>query len=80
LWWSLAHGKGRQILSLLAHGLTLAESAGATVFLHMFGKFVSKKDGGSSAFSKSKTMREQREYLPAFAVREDLMRGVAILV
>lgn len=35
-----------------------------------------KKDGGSSAFSKSKTMREQREYLPAFAVREDLMRVI----
>ena len=35
-----------------------------------------KKDGGASAFSSSKTMREQREYLPAFAVREDLLRVI----
>ncbi|OQE38931.1 hypothetical protein PENCOP_c007G05093 [Penicillium coprophilum] len=35
-----------------------------------------KKSGGGSAFSSSKTMREQREYLPAFAVREDLMRVI----
>lgn len=37
----------------------------------------SKKDeGGASAFSKSKTLREQREYLPAFAVREELLRVI----
>jgi pre-mRNA-splicing factor ATP-dependent RNA helicase DHX38/PRP16 len=35
-----------------------------------------KKDKGSSAFSKSKTLKEQREYLPAFAVREELMRVI----
>ena len=35
-----------------------------------------KKNTGSSAFSKSKTLKEQREYLPAFAVREELMRVV----
>ncbi|KAF6839909.1 pre-mRNA splicing factor ATP-dependent RNA helicase prp16 [Colletotrichum plurivorum] len=37
-----------------------------------------KKDegGGSSDFSRSKTLREQRQYLPAFAVREDLMRVI----
>ncbi|KAF9399785.1 DEAH-box RNA helicase prp16 [Mortierella sp. AD011] len=29
-----------------------------------------------SAFSKSKSIREQREYLPAFAVREELMRVI----
>lgn len=28
----------------------------------------------SSAFSRSRTLKEQREYLPAFACREDLMR------
>ena len=33
-----------------------------------------KKDEGQSDFSKSKTLQEQREYLPAFAVREDLLR------
>ncbi|KIY03601.1 uncharacterized protein Z520_00292 [Fonsecaea multimorphosa CBS 102226] len=35
-----------------------------------------KKSTGSSAFSKSKTLKEQREYLPAFAVREELMRVI----
>ncbi|KAI4594588.1 DEAH-box RNA helicase prp16 [Pestalotiopsis sp. 9143b] len=36
-----------------------------------------KKNEGASDFSKSKTLREQREYLPAFAVREDLMRVIS---
>ncbi|KAI9904925.1 hypothetical protein N3K66_001454 [Trichothecium roseum] len=35
-----------------------------------------KKNEGSSNFSTSKTLREQREYLPAFAVREDLLRVI----
>ena len=35
-----------------------------------------KKSEGQSVFSKSKTLREQREYLPAFAVREDLLRVI----
>lgn len=35
-----------------------------------------KKNAGASDFSKSKTLREQREYLPAFAVREELMRVI----
>ncbi|RPB19840.1 hypothetical protein L211DRAFT_584545 [Terfezia boudieri ATCC MYA-4762] len=35
-----------------------------------------KQSEGASAFSKSKTLREQREYLPAFAVREELMRVI----
>ena len=35
-----------------------------------------KKSEGQSDFSKSKTLREQREYLPAFAVREDLLRVI----
>lgn len=35
-----------------------------------------KKSDGQSAFSKSKTLREQREYLPAFAVREELLRVI----
>src|SRR6201996_7904379 len=35
-----------------------------------------KKSTGTSAFSKSKTLKEQREYLPAFAVREELMRVI----
>lgn len=41
-------------------------------------KFAShlKKTAGTSAFSRSKTLKEQREYLPAFAVREELMRVI----
>lgn len=35
-----------------------------------------KKSDGASAFSKSKSLREQREYLPAFAVREELLRVI----
>ena len=35
-----------------------------------------KKNDGASSFSQSKSLREQREYLPAFAVREDLMRVI----
>jgi pre-mRNA-splicing factor ATP-dependent RNA helicase DHX38/PRP16 len=35
-----------------------------------------KKSEGASNFSQSKTLREQREFLPAFAVREDLLRVI----
>ncbi|KAK3054396.1 DEAH-box RNA helicase prp16 [Extremus antarcticus] len=35
-----------------------------------------KKDTGQSDFSRSKSLREQREYLPAFAVREELLRVI----
>lgn len=35
-----------------------------------------KQSEGQSAFSRSKTLREQREYLPAFAVREELLRVI----
>lgn len=35
-----------------------------------------KSNTGASAFSRSKTLKEQREYLPAFACREDLMRTI----
>ena len=38
-----------------------------------FGQHLKKSEGASS-FSQSKTLKEQREYLPAFAVREDLLR------
>ena len=34
------------------------------------------KGNGSSDFSRSKSLREQREFLPAFAVREDLLRVI----
>ncbi|KAI9802187.1 MAG: DEAH-box RNA helicase prp16 [Sarcosagium campestre] len=35
-----------------------------------------KKNDGQSSFSKSKTLKEQREFLPAFAVREDLLHVI----
>lgn len=41
-----------------------------------FAQHLKKDKGGASSFSKSKTLREQREYLPAFAVREDLLRVI----
>lgn len=33
-----------------------------------------KASAGASAFSRNRTLKEQREYLPAFACREDLMK------
>lgn len=35
-----------------------------------------KASDGQSTFSRSKTLQEQRQYLPAFAVREDLLRVI----
>ncbi|KAI9842359.1 MAG: DEAH-box RNA helicase prp16 [Sclerophora amabilis] len=35
-----------------------------------------KKNEGQSTFSKSKSLKEQREFLPAFAVREELLRVI----
>lgn len=34
------------------------------------------KNKGSSAFARNKTLKEQRQYLPAFASREELLRVV----
>ena len=41
-------------------------------------KFAShlKRGRGASAFSRNKSLREQRQYLPAFACREELMRVI----
>ena len=35
-----------------------------------------KKAKGASSFSQNKSLREQRQYLPAFASRDDLMRTI----
>lgn len=35
-----------------------------------------KKNEGQSNFSKNKSLKEQREFLPAFAVREELLRVI----
>lgn len=47
-----------------------SRSGGSKFAVHL------KKNTGASDFSKSKTLQEQREYLPAFAVREELMRVI----
>ncbi|RDX51455.1 P-loop containing nucleoside triphosphate hydrolase protein [Lentinus brumalis] len=41
-------------------------------------KFAShlKSSAGASAFSRTRTLKEQREYLPAFACREELMKVI----
>ncbi|QIW95852.1 hypothetical protein AMS68_001370 [Peltaster fructicola] len=41
-----------------------------------FSEHMKKQNTGSSDFSRTKSLREQREYLPAFAVREDLLRVI----
>lgn len=35
-----------------------------------------KQSEGASEFSRTRTIKQQREYLPAFAVREELMRTI----
>ena len=40
-----------------------------------FAKHLQKSEGQSN-FSRSKSLKEQREYLPAFAVREELLRVI----
>lgn len=43
-----------------------------------FAKHVAgQKSEGASAFSQTKTLRQQREYLPVFSCREQLMRVIA---
>lgn len=41
-------------------------------------KFAShlKSSTGVSAFAKSRTLKEQREYLPAFACREEILKVI----
>ena len=41
-----------------------------------FAKHLKTGESGQSEFSRSKTLREQREYLPAFAVREELLKVI----
>ncbi|KAK4629525.1 Pre-mRNA-splicing factor ATP-dependent RNA helicase prp16 [Fulvia fulva] len=41
-----------------------------------FAEHMKKQDKGQSDFSRTKSLREQREYLPAFAVREELLKVV----
>ena len=41
-------------------------------------KFAShlKTSAGVSSFARNRTLREQREYLPAFACREDILKSI----
>lgn len=41
-------------------------------------KFAShlKSSSGVSAFARNRTLKEQREYLPAFACREELLKVI----
>ena len=41
-----------------------------------FASHLKDKSDAVSNFARSKTMREQREYLPVFAVREELLQVV----
>ncbi|KAK6432279.1 DEAH-box RNA helicase prp16 [Oleoguttula sp. CCFEE 5521] len=41
-----------------------------------FSDHFKKQEKGASEFSNTKTLKEQREYLPAFAVREELLRVI----
>ncbi|KAF9166563.1 DEAH-box RNA helicase prp16 [Actinomortierella ambigua] len=41
-----------------------------------FASHVTSTSAAASTFSKTKSIREQREFLPAFAVREELMRVI----
>lgn len=41
-----------------------------------FAKHMKSNEGGQSSFSRSKTLQEQRQYLPAFAMREELLRVI----
>lgn len=47
------------------------ENAGGSKFAEHL-----KASEGASDFARSKTLREQRQYLPAYAVREELMRVI----
>ena len=41
-----------------------------------FASFIGKRDAAVSEFTKAKSMRQQREYLPIFSVREELLNVV----
>ncbi|KIE03303.1 pre-mRNA splicing factor ATP-dependent RNA helicase prp16, partial [Metarhizium majus ARSEF 297] len=51
-------------------GVEKSESKGNKFSAHI------NKSKGASDFSRSKTLQEQRQYLPAFAVREELLRVI----
>lgn len=52
------------------------DAAQETSSSNKFSDHLKKKSEGASSFSQTKSLREQREFLPAFAVREDLLRVI----
>lgn len=55
--------------------IAVEEEAGKSKNMNKFSEHM-KENEGASNFSQSKSLKEQREFLPAFAVREDLLRVI----
>lgn len=55
--------------------IAVEEEAGKSKNMNKFSEHM-KKEEGASNFSQTKSLKEQREFLPAFAVREDLLRVI----
>ncbi|KAJ4421665.1 DEAH-box RNA helicase prp16 [Neurospora sp. IMI 360204] len=55
--------------------IAVEEEAGKSKNMNKFSQHM-KENEGASNFSQSKSLKEQREFLPAFAVREDLLRVI----
>lgn len=54
---------------------TVEEEEEAKNSTNKFSEYLTKQEG-SSEFSKTRTLKEQRQFLPAFAVREDLLKVI----
>ncbi|KAK1774444.1 P-loop containing nucleoside triphosphate hydrolase protein [Copromyces sp. CBS 386.78] len=55
--------------------IAVEEEVGKSKNMNKFSEHM-KKEEGASNFSQTKSLKEQREFLPAFAVREDLLRVI----
>jgi hypothetical protein len=66
----------RYLVSRLAEAEAKAKEADGRKDYKGDSKFAThlKTSGGVSSFARTRTLKEQREYLPAFACREDLMK------
>ena len=65
--------KEEDAANVVAEQPYVEEKGGSKFSTHMKEQ---KGNEGSSDFSRTRTLKEQREYLPAFAVREDLLRVI----
>ncbi|KAI6137026.1 pre-mRNA splicing factor [Pisolithus sp. B1] len=75
---SLGNIMGVEDTEAAAEGASLLADRGQKEDYKGDSKFAShlKTSSGVSSFAKSRTLKEQREYLPAFACREDLLRVI----